>query len=395
MKGPESKVVLQRAPWRVEVVQCRAAIAALEPAYEALFESIEDANPFLAPQWVYPWMNTLGRRFSPCFLVCYEESILRGVWPFIEQPVPLLPPLLLPAAAQVADLFDPVAAPSALPWLQEALLDLSRRYLAVWLPLLSERFVEGGFRQFFEHCSRPGLLRRRTDRLQIDLRIYADFDAYLDAAFQKRTRQGLQRKLRRLERSGTVEFRLCREPEEMERHISKIVRLERASWKHARRSGIFKDPGHHAFYFLLLQAVARKKGLWLGLLHVGEALAAFEIGVIGGGTYHMHAMAFDPQFAAHSPGRLLSLAVVRQCFEEGISVYDFLQNDQDFKRQMANRSESFWDGIWVRGGVAGRMVLIVVRLLDRWKSGRGKRKLPGADVVEIEGSAEGTGIGRS
>ncbi len=372
MKKCDSKTPASAASWRTEVVRERRSVLALEAAYRELFNTLQDPNPFLSPEWVYVWLNTLGSRFTPCFLVCFEGEALRGVWPFFEQPVPALRPLLLPVGAQVADLFDPVADPIAAALLWKELVALSGGYLAVWLPLLSDAFVAGGFGAFLEKTNIPCLVRRRAARLQIDLQRYPSFEAYGEATFQSRTRQGLRRKQRRLEEQGTVEFAVCETPEELERELPAVVRLERASWKHAGRAGIFKDAAHNAFYFLLLQELARKGRVRLSLLRVGGSVAAFELGVLGGGVYCMHTMAFDSRFAPFSPGRLLALFVVEKCFESGVARYDFLQNEQVFKRQMANREESFRDCILLRKGIVGRLVLLLIRLLDFWKSGRRK-----------------------
>jgi CelD/BcsL family acetyltransferase involved in cellulose biosynthesis len=359
-----------KGEWRTEVLRERKAIAALEPAVVTLFDALPEANPFLSPEWIYSWITTLGRRFSLCFVLCYEGAELRGVWPFFEQPVPLLRPLLLPVAAQVADLFDPIADARAVEPLTRAVLGLSAEYWAVWIPLLSDRFVSPDVRAFLQKSTARVLLRRRTVRLQIELGRHRDFEAYAEATFAKRVQQGLRRKLRRLEQQGRVEFVACDAAADIEQELSSVVRLERASWKHARQSGIFKDPAHHAFYFLLLQMLAGKRRVRLSLLRVGGELAAFEIGVLGGGSYCMHAIAFHPKFAAFSPGRLLVLSVLEKCFAEGRLHYDFMQNDQEFKRELSNREESFWDCVLIRRGVAGWIISRVIHILDWWRSGR-------------------------
>jgi CelD/BcsL family acetyltransferase involved in cellulose biosynthesis len=372
VNGPEDSPVPEKPVLRAAVLRERALIRALEPAYRALFDALPNPNPFLSPEWVYAWVNTLGSRFDLCFVVCFEGETLRGVWPFFQQPVPLLRPLLLPVAAQVADLFDPIAEPSALPALWEQLRVESVRYSAVWLPLLSDAWVSHPFRGFLEASRIRSLLRRRTTRLQIDLLRHPAFGDYVAATFQNRTRQSLRRKQRRMEQAGPLEWVTCDTPEAMEAQFPGVVALERASWKASRRAGIFKDPAHNAFYFILLQELARHGRVRLSLLKVGEALAAFELGVLGSDRYCMHAMAFHPRFSKYSPGKLLALSVLSGCFTEERPLYDFMQNDQEFKREMSNREEPLWDCVWVQPGIVGYLILAVVRLLHFWKSGREK-----------------------
>lgn len=354
--------------WSARVIRDRRGVSDLEPAYRVLFGELPKPNPFLSPEWVYAWVNTLGRRFELCFLVCFKGAELRGVWPFFEQPVPALRPFLLPVAAQTADLFDPIAREDACIPLFELLADLSAQYSAVWLPLLSDSFVSGEFGAFLSASKALSLLRHRTVRLQVDLSRHGGFKEYIESTFQPRTRQGIRRKQRRMEEAGGVDFTVCRTPEELEQFIPEVVRLERSSWKQAQSAGIFKDPGHNAFYFILLQEVAKRGGVKLSLLRVRGTLAAFELGFLGTGSYHMHAMAYLPQFGEFSPGRLLALSVLEGCFSENLSTYDFLQNEQAFKRSMANHQEPLWDCVLVPRGILGRVMLLVVRLLHRWKS---------------------------
>jgi CelD/BcsL family acetyltransferase involved in cellulose biosynthesis len=90
----------------------------------------------------------------------------------------------------------------------------------------------------------------------------------------------------------------------------------------------------------------------------------------------MHGTAFDPALASFSPGRLLMLHVLEKCIGEKRKIYDFLQNEQEFKRQMATHESSFWDWIVFPRSLRGGVLLLVVRTLhcvSEWKRRRAKK----------------------
>jgi CelD/BcsL family acetyltransferase involved in cellulose biosynthesis len=70
------------------------------------------------------------------------------------------------------------------------------------------------------------------------------------------------------------------------------------------------------------------------------------------------------------------LHVLEKCIDEKRRIYDFLQNEQEFKRQMATHESSFWDWIVFPRSLRGRVLLLVVRTLhcvSEWKRRRSKK----------------------
>ena len=106
-----------------------------------------------------------------------------------------------------------------------------------------------------------------------------------------------------------------------------------------------------------------------------DQLAAYEIGILGNQSYYMHGTAFDPELAAFSPGRLLMLHALEKCFSEKRQVYDFLQNDQDFKRQMSTHQSSLWDWIVCPRSLRGWALLLVFGTVHRWSEWKLRRAM--------------------
>ena len=75
---------------------------------------------------------------------------------------------------------------------------------------------------------------------------------------------------------------------------------------------------------------------------------------------------------------LLSLET---CFAEKRRIYDFMQNDQEFKRQMSSHESSLWDCIIIPRSIKGLFLLGVVRIIDLWTKWK-KRKVSKEGALE-------------
>ena len=349
-----------------EIIRGRKAAFALEKEYIELFESLPNPNAFLSPEWVYSWLLSLGRKYDVCIVTCRDEGLLVGVWPFFEHRIPLMGTALFPVGAQAADLFDPVARRDAMPFLADALCDLCKNYAFAWLPLLSQGFADDVLQPIVKSESALHLLRKRTIRLLIGLERFKNFEDFLQMVFGPKTRQNLRRKSRRLAEKGVVRFQDLEAPEEVSAWTTKAMQLEKVSWKGEEGVGAFNRATHRAFYHLLLESLAAAGRLRLGILTLDDQLVAYEIGILGKQSYYMHGTAFDPELAAFSPGRLLMLHALEKCFSEKRGSYDFLQNDQDFKRQMSTHQSSLWDWIVCPRSLRGWVLLFAFGTLHRW-----------------------------
>ena len=359
-----------------ETIRGRKAAFALEKEYIELFESLPNANVFFSPEWVYSWLLSLGRRYEVCFITCRDEGRLVGVWPFFEHRIPVIGISLLPVGAQAADLFDPVARQDAMGPLVEALCALCKNYSFAWMPLLSLQFANQVLQPAIKSGKGRHFLRKRTERFLVELDKFKSFEDFMHMVFGPKTRQSLRRKARRLDEKGEVRFQSLETPEEVSPWITKAMQLEKVSWKGEEGVGIFKRATHRAFYHLLMENLAARGRLRLSILTVNDELVAYEIGILGTDNYCMHGTAFDPAMASFSPGRLLMLHVLEKCIGENRRIYDFLQNDQEFKRQVSTHASSFWDWIVFPRSLRGALLLVLVRTLhncSEWKRRRAKK----------------------
>jgi CelD/BcsL family acetyltransferase involved in cellulose biosynthesis len=352
------------------VIRTRKEAFALEDEYAVLYESLPAPNVYFSPEWVYTWLSSLGRRHEVFFVIAEMEGQLVGVWPFFEYPLPAFGKALLPAASQAADLFDPVAIPEAREALVSALAANLQEFNFVWLPLLSRNFAEEVLEPCMLTLKFPHLLRQRTPRFFVELDRFTDFTSYTATVFGPKTRQNLRRKARKLSEAGDVEMRVLDTAKEIAPWLPKIVELEKSSWKWQERAGIFQLAEMRSFYILLMQNLAARSRVRVCILTIDGRLIAHEIGFLGMDSYCMHSTVFDPEFAAQSPGRLLMLFSIQKCIEEGRRIYDFLQNDAEFKRQMSTSESRLWDLILLPNSFRGRIWKQLIHIVQWWRDFR-------------------------
>lgn len=352
------------------VIRSRKEAFALEEEYAELYESLAAPNVYFSPEWVYTWLASLGRRHEVFFVIAEADGRLVGVWPFFEYLLPAFGKALLPAASQAADLFDPVAIPEAREALVSALAENLQGFNFVWLPLLTRSFAEEVLQPSMKTLKFPHLLRQRTPRFLVELERFEDFTSYTATVFGPKTRQNLRRKARRLAEAGDVQMRVLDTAKDIAPWLPKMVELEKSSWKWQERAGIFQLAQMRGFYDLLMQNLAARHRVRVCILTVDGRLIAHEIGFLGMDSYCMHSTVFDPEFAGQSPGRLLMLFSIQKCIEEGRRIYDFLQNDAEFKRQMSTSESRLWDLILLPNSFRGRIWKQLIRVVQWWRDFR-------------------------
>lgn len=368
------------------IIRERKSAFNLEGEYRALYDSLSCPNVYMSPEWVFTWLLSLGRSYNVCFLTCRLDGELAGIWPFFEYTQPVFGTGLMPIGAQVADSFDPVAKPECLGAMVELLIETAKEFTFIWLPLLTVDFTRQSLTPILSARSPRHLLRKRSPRFLIGLDSFEDHKNFLERAFGPKTRQTLRRKERKLQEAGDIKTEFLEDPESITPWLKKIMELELSSWKGERGVGIFRSATLRSFYHLLLENLASRKRLRLAILTIEGRLAAYEIGLLGPDSYCMHTMSFDPEFATLSPGRLLLLRSVELCMQENRKAYDFMQNDQEFKRQMATHESSLWDCILFPKTLKGALVSFLVRTIHTWNEF--KKRWAKSKPVSASNSAE-------
>jgi CelD/BcsL family acetyltransferase involved in cellulose biosynthesis len=147
-----------------------------------------------------------------------------------------------------------------------------------------------------------------------------------------------------------------------------LANVERASWIGDRTDGRdakFTDTGHGAFWRAAARDPVVADMMWAAVLRIDGRPAAFSFDMNAGPLKYAIANSYDPQFAKHSPGKLLYYRNLVRGIEDGIATVDWGAGDSGYKRTIgAEQGPAIRDWLLLRPGlpaVAGRLLAGVWR----------------------------------
>jgi len=140
--------------------------------------------------------------------------------------------------------------------------------------------------------------------------------------------------LRRSERllaedaAGAVRMRRVDRVEQLEEFITRAAEVAARSWQ-SRIGAAFADT---PLWRSVLACEAEQGRLRAYLLEAGDRPIAYQIGAVHDGVHFLEVVGYDPDFARHSPGRLLLVKTLDDLEREGVGVFDFGFGDASYKR---------------------------------------------------------------
>lgn len=169
-------------------------------------------------------------------------------------------------------------------------------------------------------------------------RVSGAWSDFYTAKISAKVRSNNRNKARRLAKEGAVEFRMATAPGEVVPAMDAIFALgEREKDRSKERLRPFDLPGGRAFFRDVGEALARRGALLLALLYVGERPVAYRVSFRSEGVHADYYPGFDPEFVRLSPGRLLLVHVLEDCFDSGVDEVDFLRGFEDWKGDWTDR----------------------------------------------------------
>jgi CelD/BcsL family acetyltransferase involved in cellulose biosynthesis len=167
-------------------------------------------------------------------------------------------------------------------------------------------------------------------------------------------RANLRRRARRLQELGAVALRRVDGGPDVNAAVDEFLALEAAGWKGQQGTAIALDPALVGFYRRIARDAAARGTLALRALTLDGRAVAFHFGLVQGGVYYLPKTAYDETLGSVSPGQLLQREVLAECEARGLSGFDFLGPDMEWKREW-DPSHAPHDWLYVyRPSLAGR-----------------------------------------
>jgi hypothetical protein len=150
-------------------------------------------------------------------------------------------------------------------------------------------------------------------------------DAYVSRLPEK-IRKDFQYCKRRLEREGRLEFRVVTSTEHLEDYLDMYYGVYGRSWQKQERIG-------PTFHRDLAGMAARKGWLRLAFLFHDDVPLAAQFWIVSGRTAYILKTVYDQHYKKYSPGKVLTSEMFRHVIDvDGVSVIDYVQGDEDYKK---------------------------------------------------------------
>jgi CelD/BcsL family acetyltransferase involved in cellulose biosynthesis len=139
-----------------------------------------------------------------------------------------------------------------------------------------------------------------------------------------RRRSDFRRARKHAEQTGKIRPEL-RAPDEHEVDglLDVAFDIERRSWKGDTGTAL-ADHQAGDFYRRYARRMTRSGQFRVELLHIGDHVAAMQLGVVHRNRYWVLKVGYDPQFHRASPGILLMVEAIKRAVAEGLETYELL-----------------------------------------------------------------------
>jgi CelD/BcsL family acetyltransferase involved in cellulose biosynthesis len=137
--------------------------------------------------------------------------------------------------------------------------------------------------------------------------------------------------------------------------LERFYELESAGWKGSEGSAIKCSPTLRQFYDEVSQAAEHFGYLCLYSLELNGELLASHFGLSYRGRYFSPKIAYNEKFRQYAPGHLMVGEIVQDCASRGISEYDIIGGEDDWKMKWASAVRPKFKYFVFRRGLPGSL----------------------------------------
>ena len=309
---------------------------------EAWDQLIDDATPgavFRSGAWLVPWWSHFGAGKELCIYTARRNGRLVGVLPAYRLRTAFgYRQLRLMGDGLVGS--DYLGVVAGRPDLQAVTEALSRALLTEEADLAFEGLTDD--EPLITSVKAAARARRLPCAVQPlascpVVRVPGDFQMWLRGRPHGAGAQ-LRRRLRWLERQSDFRIVMLQDERDIAESLPILWRLHAAAW--ARRGGSSVELGGAAstrFQWDSALALARRGWARLFLLYVAGAPRAALYGFEQAGWFAYYQSGYDPSWSRRSLGRVILGAALQHAFERGLSEFDFLRGDENYKWLFASK----------------------------------------------------------
>jgi CelD/BcsL family acetyltransferase involved in cellulose biosynthesis len=300
----------------IGVLTTDSELAAIWPAWEALWRRIPGACPFSAPAWLRPWWNVFGTG-RPVVASMHGPAGPVGLLPLYR-----LEDKLLPMGVGISDYFDVLLAPEAPIDAASALLnaalqvsDAPRCDLPELSPnahLLHANTPTGWHDDWWISSPCPVLPMQP------------------EPAIPKGRRRDLRQARHRADRAGGWSVQ-CADSTCCGELLDALVALHGKCWQARGQCGVLADPRVLAFHRAAVPLLLQAGLLRMRAIRLRGRIAAVAYAMSAADRIFLYLTGYDPDTKFESPGILLLGHMLEVAAGEGKREAHFLRGDEPYK----------------------------------------------------------------
>lgn len=318
----------------------------LAQEWELLLRTVPGHSFFLTWEWLYIWTkHYLGDSRLRILLMRNDQERLVGIAPLYlrtsraQGPISLRELRFLGSETVCSSYLDVIANEKQ----KRAVLQSLYRYLfnearREWDVLtLSEVPAESStidlWNELFDEAGKVGEIVSTTCCPVI--RLPGDVETYR-AGLGRSRRYTLQRKMKRLQGAGRIEFSRAASPAEVDPALDWLIALHQRRWSTGSIGGVFASERSKRFHREVVQVLSERGRVSLDLLKLDDRPLAAIYGFMYQGVYSFYLPGFDPAaLSKASPGLVLLHHRIEQAICDGEHTVDLLQGAEPYKLDWA------------------------------------------------------------
>jgi CelD/BcsL family acetyltransferase involved in cellulose biosynthesis len=302
------------------------------------WNTLAAAVPFRQHEWLAAWWNHFrGPRDELFVLAVYDSSgELIGLAPWYLARERWLGRVVrfLGSGRVCSEYLSVLAAPGTAELVVARLAEwLSAEGAAYWDLLDFDGVAQDDWLlgQLADELSLAGhpIYRRERGRTW-RLRLPGNWDELL-ARLSKSRRGKIRAQERRFLDTGRAAVKSAEDDTTLRQGLDVLHRLHQARRESLGDDGCFTVPRFERFLEEAAGRLQRAGQLRLQWLEVDGQPAAVEFDLLGGDTLYYYQTGMNPDLAEISPGWLLQIASLKRAMADGLTYFDFLRGDEEYK----------------------------------------------------------------
>lgn len=285
---------------------------------------------FTAPFWMKVWYSHFAHVNTLSIV-----SVRQG-----ELPIGIAPMLLsgedacLIGSPDVCDYLDFIVAPGRGRDFFTVLIAHLRRVGVKRIRLEAVREDSIALSELVPLARETGLdIISEEDDISYEMELPESWEGFLGTLNAKQ-RHEVRRKLRCLEQSGVVGFRVLEKPDDVRGGVADFLRLFRSNRKD---KAAFMTDAKAAFFQALVQAAAEENALRLCFLDIDSRPVSVALCFDYGAARLLYNSGYDSRLSFLNVGLLCKVFSIRDSIERGCRKYDFLKGAEIYKQRLGGR----------------------------------------------------------